>query len=234
MSAAKNLKEDGPSVAGVFVTAVLLAGVGAFLGFLFLASVSPKAFKSVADLQDYLEKRTEAKLLDQTYLEGPVARGRSWEQKREALLNGSDTTVELSAGEINAWMSAKFRKPGAAPTGEEAEGILILPGVPNFFIDAREGFFFNLPTEVTIYGSAHNCVIIAQGHFSAGPQVAFQMDALHVNDAAIPVLGGLGDKLVGALLQAYSQTDEFVAFQKAWQKVESVELVADTIHLKLR
>lgn len=234
MSAAENIKEEGPSLASVVVSAVILAGIGAFLGFLLLVSVPPQSYKSVAALQDYLEKKTEPKLLDTSYFEGPVSRGRSWEQKREALLNGSDTTVELSAGEINAWMSAKFRQPRAAPKGEEETNILILPGVPNFFIDAAEGFFLNLPTEVTIYGSAHNCLMIAQGHFSAGPQVAFQMDALHLNDAAIPVLGGLGDQLVATLLQAYSQTDEFLAFQKAWQKVESVELVADTIRLKLR
>jgi hypothetical protein len=40
--------------------------------------------------------------------------------------------------------------------------------------------------------------------------------------------------LLQALLQAYSQTDEFVACQQAWEKVESVELVADTMRLKLR
>ena len=235
MSAAENLKEEGPTLAGVVVSAVILAGIGALLGFLLLVSVPPQSYKSVAALQDYLEKNSEPKLLDTSYFEGPVSRGRSWEQKREALLNGSNTTVELSAGEINAWMSAKFRQPRAAPKGEEEEtDILILPGVPNFFIDAAEGFFLNLPTEVTIYGSARNCLMIAQGHFSAGPQVAFQMDALHVNDAAIPVLGGLGDQLVATLLQAYSQADEFLALQKAWQKVESVELVADTIRLKLR
>ena len=234
MSAAKKQKEEGPSLSGVVVSAILLALIGAFLGFLLLASVPPKSFKSVADLNDYLEKNPEAKLLDVSYFEGPVSRDRSWEQKREALLNGSATTVELTAAEINAWMSAKFRKPSAAPAGEDEAGIVILPGVPNFFIDASEGVFLNLPTKVTIYGSAHDCMMIAQGHFSAGSQAEFQMDALRVNDAAIPVVGGLGGELVEALLQAYSQTDEFVAFQAAWKKVESVEVVADTIRLKLR
>ena len=166
MSAAKQLEEKDPSLAGVLLIGVILAGLGAFLGFLFLASVAPKSFKSVADLQNYLEKNPEPKLLDRSYFEGPRSSGRSWEQKRDALLNGSATTVELSAGEINAWMAAKFRKPSSAPTGEDDSGIMIIPGVPNFFIDATEGVFLNLPTEVTIYGSMNNCLIIAQGHFS--------------------------------------------------------------------
>jgi hypothetical protein len=149
-------------------------------------------------------------------------------------LNGSATTVELTAGEINAWMSAKFRKPSAAAAAGDEAGIVILPGVPNFFIDAAAGFFLNLPTEVSIYGSTHDRIIIAQGSFSAGPQVQFQISALRVNDAAVPVIAGLGKQLLQALLQAYSQTDEFVACQQAWEKVESVELVADTMRLKLR
>jgi hypothetical protein len=187
----------------------------------------------VADLNAYLEKTPELQLLDRSYFKGPVSSSRSWEQKREVLLNGSATTVELTAGEINAWMSAKFRKPSAAAAGDEA-GIVILPGVPNFFIDAAAGFFLNLPTEVSIYGSTHDRIIIAQGSFSAGPQVQFQISALRVNDAAVPVIAGLGKQLLQALLQAYSQTDEFVACQQAWEKVESVELVADTMRLKLR
>jgi hypothetical protein len=233
MSAAKTAKQEGPTLAGISVSAVLLALVGALLGVLYLASVPPTSFKSVADLNAYLEKTPELQLLDRSYFKGPVSSSRSWEQKREVLLNGSATTVELTAGEINAWMSAKFRKPSAAAAGDEA-GIVILPGVPNFFIDAAAGFFLNLPTEVSIYGSTHDRIIIAQGSFSAGPQVQFQISALRVNDAAVPVIAGLGKQLLQALLQAYSQTDEFVACQQAWEKVESVELVADTMRLKLR
>jgi len=234
MSAAKTPKEEGPTLTGISVSAVLLAFVGALLGFLYLASVPPTSFKSVADLNAYLEKKPELKLLDVSYFEGPVSRSRSWEQKREALLNSGATTVELTAGEINAWMLAKFRQPSAASTAEDQTGIVIQPGVPNFFIDAAVGVFFNVPTEVSIYGSTHDRMMIAQGHFSAGPQVQFQISALRVNDAAIPVIAGLGKQLFQVLLQAYSETDEFVACQKAWEKVESVELVADTIRLKLR
>ena len=234
MSAAKTPKEAGPTLAGISVSAVLLALVGALLGFLYLASVPPTSFKSVADLNAYLEKTPEPKLLDRSYFKGPVLSSRSWEQKREVLLNGSATTVELTAGEINAWMSAKFRQPSAASAAADETGIVIQPGVPNFFIDASAGVFFNLPTEVSIYGSTHERMMIAQGHFSAGPEVQFQISALRVNNAAIPVIAGLGKQLVQVLLQAYSETDEFVACQKAWGKVESVELVGDTMRLKLR
>lgn len=64
MPAIKNTEEQGPSVGGVLLCAVIVALIGALLGFLFLASVSPTSFKSVADLQAYLEKNPEPKLLD--------------------------------------------------------------------------------------------------------------------------------------------------------------------------
>ena len=233
MSTAKNTEEQSPSIGGILFCAVIVALVGALLGFLFLASVPPTSFKSVADLQAYLEKNPEPVLLDVSYFEGRISRSRSWEPKRETLLNGSATTVEFTADELNAWMSSKFRNSSPAASGEDAPDIVILPGVPNFFIDEKAGFFFNLPTNLTVYGSAHDCIIMAKGHFS-GAQPEFTMDALHANGAAIPLLGGLGDQFVGALLQAYSETDEFVAVQAAWEKVESVELVGDAIRLKLR
>ena len=144
MSTAKNTEEQGPSVGGVIFCAVIVALVGALLGFLFLASVPPTSFKSVADLQAYLEKNPEPVLLDMSYFEGRISRGRSWEQKRETLLNGSATTVELTADELNAWMSSKFRNSSPAASDEDAPDIVILPGVPNFFIDEKEGFFADL------------------------------------------------------------------------------------------
>ena len=234
MSFAKTAKKEGPTLASISFSAVLLTLVGALLGFLFLASVPPMAFRSVADLNAYLEKKPELNLLDRSYFEGPVSSSRSWEQKREVLFNGSATTVELTAGELNAWMSAKFRKPSVVPAVGDKAGIMILPDVPNFFIDAAAGFILSLPTEVTVFGSSHDRIMIALGRFSAGPQVQFQISALRVNDAAIPMIAGLGKQLLQALLLAYSQTEEFIACQKAWEKVESVELVAGAMRLKLR
>ncbi|CAA6679585.1 MULTISPECIES: hypothetical protein [unclassified Lentimonas] len=234
MSANKNVEEREATLGGVLFLGALMALLGAFGGFMFLASVSPKSYKSVEELQAYLEKTSEPNLLEASYFEGPVSRSRSWELKRDELFSGSATTVELTSGEINAWMASKFRQSKPASNDEEAPNIVILPGAPNFFIDANLGFFLNLPTDVSIYGSDYNWLVVAQGHFSDGPWVEFQVDALHVNDAGIPVVGGVADRFVGALLQAYSETEEFIAIQKAWTRVESVELVEDMIRLKLR
>lgn len=235
MSADKNTEEQDATLGGALFLAALVALLGAVLGFIFLASVPPKAYQSVEELQAFLEKSSESSLLDASYFEGPVARSRSWEQKRSALLEGSGVTVELSSAEINAWLASKFRQ-AAPPVSEEDEesSVMILPGVPNLFIDADAGFFLNIPADVSIYGSEHSWMVVAQGHFTDGLQVKFEVDALHVNGAAIPVVGGLAGRFLDALFQAYSQSEELIVFEKAWAKMESVELVEDTIHLNLR
>ncbi len=234
MSTDKNTEEKDATLGGALLLGALVALIGALLGFMFLASVQPKAYKSVEELQAFLEKNSDPSLLQASYLEGPVSRSRGWEQKRDALLNGRERAVELSSAEINAWMASEFRQSGSPASEAEESGIMILPGVPNLFIDADEGFFLNVPADVSIYGSAHSWMVVAQGHFTDGLQVNFEVDVLHVNGAAIPVVGGLADRILAALFQAYSQTDEFIAFEKAWTKVESVELVEDTARLKLR
>ena len=234
MSADKKVEESEATLGGVLFFGALVALLGAFGGFMFLTSVQPKSYKSVEELQAYLEKNTEPNLLDASYFEGPVSRSRSWELKRDELFSASATTVELTSGEINAWMASKFRQSSPAATDEEAPNVVIIPGAPNIFIDEDLGFCLNLPTAVSIYGSDHNWLVLAQGHFSAGPWVKFEVDALHVNDAAVPVVGGIAGKFIDALLEAYSETEEFIAFEKAWTNVESVELVGDTIRLKLR
>ena len=231
----KKTEEDEATLGGALILGALVALLGALLGFMFLASVQPKSYQSVEELQAFLEKTSDSSLLQSSYLQGPVSRSRGWEQKRDALLNGEALTVELSSAEINAWMSSKFSKSGSRPSDEdEGSGVMILPGVPNVFIDTDQGFFLNVPADVSIYGSTHNWMVVAKGHFTDGLQVRFEVETLHVNGAAIPALGGLAKRFLGALFQAYSQTDEFLAVEKAWTKVESVELVDDTIHLTLR
>ena len=234
MSAAKNITEKGPTLGGILFAAALLALAGAILGFLFLISYPPKAYSSVKDRDAFLESKAESEVKpgELYYLKGPVSPGNGWKQKREVLLNGTNTTLEITAGELNAWMASKFRQ-ASPPSGEDPPNFLILPGVPNFFVDVSEGIFLSLPTEVTIYGSNRQLVIFAQGHFTQGAEVAFQMDALHVNNAAVPVLGGLANQVAKTLLKAYSETDEFIAFRQAWENVESVEVVAGSIRLKL-
>ena len=227
--------EKGPSRAGLVCTASLLAWAGMLLAFSLLVSSPLKRYTSVKDRDVFFEHNAGAGLKpgELYYFEGAVARGREWQPKLAVFLNGTNTVLEVTAAEVNACIASMLRPPSRPPAAESST-IMIVPKMPNLFVDENEGIFFSLPTEVSIFGSHHKLVVCARGHFSPGSEVTFTMEALYLNNAAIPVLGGLADRVVATLLKGYSESAEFIAFRQAWAKVESAEVVADTIRLKLR
>lgn len=234
MSVNKKNKQKQCSAIGIACCALLLGLIGALSGFLLLASMPLQAFSSMIELQKFRDQTSKSRLLDATYFRDSVSRGRRWQQQREALLNGSTASVDLSAAELNAWMNATVRQSSTAPVKQGRLGGVVLPGVPNCFIDAKQGLYLNLPLQVAIYGIKFDYLIIARGQLVESSKSVFQLDALRVNAAVVPLPGDFGDWLVARCLQTYSASDGFIALQKAWQTVESIELVADRIRFKLR
>lgn len=233
MAATKETKIIDLSVIRTVITGFFFAGLGACMAFLFLATAALKPFQSVADFQDYLERIPDRQLLSGAYLKGGVSAGSIWQQKRGALLDGRSTQVELSADEINAWLAATFRQPSSTLKNNEKFGVLILPGLPNCFVDADLGLLINVPIKVAAFGSTNDCLLIIQGHFSLEPQVSFEVESMRVNHAAIPLQAGIGHYVMQMLLRAYSHTDEFVGFEKAWQRIDFVEIDKSVIRMEL-
>jgi hypothetical protein len=231
----KSITKDSSGSTGLLCTAALFAWAGILLAFSLLVSTPLKRFTSVKDRDVFLEQNAGAGIKpgELYYFEGPVARGREWQQKLDVFLNGTDTVLEVTAAQVNACLASMLRPPSQPPAGASST-IMIVPKMPNLFVDENEGIFFSLPTEVSIFGSQHKLVVCARGHFSPGSEVTFTMEALYLNNAGIPVMGGLADRVVATVLQGYLQSAEFIALRQAWAQVESAELVADTIRLKLR
>ena len=233
MAASKETKIIDLSVIGIVVTGFFFAGLGVCMAFLFLATVAFKPYQSVADFQNYLERIPDRQLLSGAYLKGKVSAGSTWQQKRGALLGGRSSQVELSADEINAWLAATFRQASTTLKNNEKFGVLILPGLPNCFVDAELGLLINVPFKVAAFGSTHECLLIIQGHFSSEPQVSFEVESMRVNHAVIPLQAGIGNYVMRMLLRAYSDTDEFADVEKAWQKVDFVEIDKSVIRMEL-
>ena len=235
MSAETINTETDPNFAGMLCIAALFAWAGILLAFLFLLSFPPKRYTAIKDRDAFIEQKAGAGIKpgELYYFEGPVARGREWQPKLEMFLNGTNATVEVTAGELNAGIASMFRQP-SRPPGEKTPNISILPKTPNLFVDEKEGIFLSLPTEISMFGSHHKVEVFARGHFTTGAAVTLKIDTQYLNNAAIPAFGGLADRIVGTLLKAYSESDEFKAFRQAWAQLESAEVVADKIRLKLR
>ena len=229
--ASKEYKE--PSKFGIYIGR-MMAGLGAFLGFLYLASLPAKSFSSVQAYEKAVGEQDSAAGLkpgEVYYLEGVTLRSRSWETVRKQFLEGSGDTVRLSSAELNAWFRSRFQ-PGQVPTGEDQPSIVMIPGSPNIFLEGAEHVYLSLPVELIFYGTELDWVFFAKGHFAPTDGGArFVIERMHANSAPLPGLAALSNSLVDFLLTAYSETDEFKAIREAWSGVKSVEVSGNSILL---
>lgn len=232
MSALKK-KEKEPSLFGVWFSGLSVAVLGAFCGFLSLASFPAKLFSSVADRDAFRESIASRAPIpgDVGFFEGPQAQGNSWLQKRTQLLGGEAGTVSLTAGELNAWVRNRF-SAGAVEKEEDAS-VLLVPQLPNFQImDGR--LYMNLPVEGRFYGNDGDFSVHAVGRFGAGSSPDFRLEGFFVNSAAVPTTGGIAANVMDVFMKAYTGSEEFADLRKAWARVESVEVAEGEIRLELR
>lgn len=237
MSVFQKKEKNDPLFIGIVLFAFLFAVAGAMSGFVLLALAPLKSFKTVAEQESFAENYPRVGLLNSYWFEGPVEATPDLARKRDRFLNSEDdATIEFSDGEINAWISTKFSKPRSTFLLKDRPGILILPDLPNFFIDESVGFTFRIPMEIIIYGKAYYNSMIVQGRFVEDPEssfVEFQIETLRINDARVPLTKEWCLQLLTNLLQPYLKTDEFIDLVEAWEEVDSVELVDNTIRLNL-
>lgn len=237
MSVFQKKEKSDPLFIGVVLFAFLFAIIGAISGFMLLAFAPSKSFETVAEQENFIKNYPRESLLNSYWFEGPVEATPDLAQKRDRFLNSEeDATIEFSDGEINAWISTEFSKPRATFLLKDRPGILILPDLPNFFIDESVGFTFRIPMEIIIYGKAYYNSMIVQGRFVEDPEsyfVEFQVETLRINDARIPLNKEWCLRLLTNLLQPYLKTDEFIDLLEAWEVVDSIELVDNTIRLNL-
>ena len=227
--------EKPPSAIGVYFYATLIALFGALLGFVYMSSFAAQAFSSEAE---YVASVTEVegpapavKPGDAYYIEGDVSRTRTWEPKRVQLSAAGPQTVRFTEGEINSWMTAKFR-PGTTPAGEEQPSLLIVPGVPNVAITASGTVYFNLPTTISIYGASDDYTLSARCEFDDSANINLQTVSL--SSAKIPLSGIIGAKIFDVLFEGYKSTEEFEIISEAFARADSIQVIGNELVFKLR
>ncbi len=231
--------EKSPSVLGVYFYAVLMALFGGLLGFVYMTTFPAQAFASEAEYQASVESpegaedsegTVYAKPGDAYYIEGPVARSRSWEAKRDQISAPGEQVVRLSTGEMNGWMAAKFR-PGAGPSGEDAPDVLIVPGVPNLALLEDGRLYLNLPTTMSAYEASHDYTVSALCEIDASG-LSFQ--SVKVSSARVPLPQILGAKVMKTLAQSYQSTEEYAIVTEALERAESIEVENGELVIRLR
>lgn len=233
MSALETNDTKNPSLLGVTFFAVLMAFVGLFSGFVLLASVQPEPFKSVADYESNLEEGSKPNLLRAYYLRGSESASGDWSEKRTILLKESDTTVEFTDAEINAWIANKFEKPKLSSLKKKPKAYLVT-GLPNVFFDTDGVIHFSILLEVVFLGKEVDYLLIGQGDFSESDSNEFRLSKLRLNEAAIPLPKKLlKERILSPLLKSFYQSVEFTELKDAWEKVNAVEMTETGIRLNL-
>lgn len=211
----------------------MMASLGLLLGMLYLLSFPLKGYASLQERDKALEGReTQAPSpADAFYLEGPTLRNRTWEAKRGQLIQGGAPSVTLTPGEINAWFEAKFR-PGKSAKDTETTGLSLEPDIPNLGLSEAGVVYLNLPSKISGYGLDGDYVLSAQVQFTPGPGPGLVVDRMQIGGAVVPLPEVLGARLISAIMASYSQTEEYSALNKAWDRVQTVEIAPDGLILK--
>ncbi|MEM1222947.1 MAG: hypothetical protein AAGH40_09310 [Verrucomicrobiota bacterium] len=233
MSSAKLKETKEPTLANAVILGVLSAFIGALFGFVFLTTFKAQAFTTIEDRTTAFEEQTGKTSMpsDAYFMEGPRAGSAGWELQRQRLLSDSEEQIDLSVGELNAWMASSFR-PSKKPKKEDQSNFMVFPGTPNFFAEEDGILSVNLPTELLIFGKSYKYMISARGYFAGGSPNNCVFDRLQVNSAPIPSQDLLVDQLIKTLLAAFSATEEYQAIAEAWWNVESVEVVGGLIRIQ--
>jgi len=226
-------KEKEPDVKTAISFGLLAVSLGCVMGIVYLISFPLNAYSSLEQRNSALDENESGHTRpgDSYYFEGSVTRGDSWKTTRSQLLNGSVSELEVSTGEMNAWLSTYFQ-PAVPKPGEKSGGIAISPKVPNLAVIEAGEMHLSLPASIDCFGYEGAFVISATGRFKSGNPAKFKMKGLHINGARFPSIAG--QQLLKSLAGAYAKTEEYASIQEAWQSVESVELVEGALRLKMR
>jgi len=228
--------EKQPSYSGVYFYAVLMALSGGLLGFFYLVSFPAQAFDSQEEYEAARVQLKEAEGIvyskpgDAYYVEGPILRTRSWEAKRQQLMISGPQTVSISAGEINGWMSAKFRISEPKKGGDES-GMLIIPGVPNVGLVDGEGFFVNVPVNIEAYGYSGEYGVYLFGNIDSS---GFKIKSLKISSAKVPLPNILGKQILNTLAAGYKNSEEYGIISKAFERIESAMVKEGQLAIVLR
>ena len=225
------------STFAILLLGLLLASIGAILGFLHLFSLEAEVFSSVAAYERSISSEdtpVASKPGEAFYMKGPQLRDRSWQVKRTQFLQGTDKSMSFSAAELNAWFAENF-KPGKAPNSEDAMSLMLVPtNTPNIYIEGNEHIYVSLPADLLIFGKEIECMFFAKGQFNVGSAgMVFSIDRLNMNCASLPGLIA-GNTLVNLLLSSYRDSDEYIAINEAMSQIAAVEVKGDRILLQRR
>ncbi len=233
-----NRSEKGPSAAGVFIAALFMFLTGGVLGFVYLASIPPARYAGPYEYERATKDKEERppRPGDAHCYWAPSPYGiRTWQAKRDKLLEGRNTSVTFSLSELNAWWASEF----AALRFEESEkdaALRVLPDAPFFAVDEAGILHISSPLRVDVYGNELEVMLTVRGTFDnsgdEGPR--FVVAEMLFNSAPIPRAGSFAARLFSRAGQKAFAAEEFTPYREAFSRISKVDVAEASVRFVLQ
>lgn len=225
---ARKSEPESPSLFSVLFGGLFAAFLGALLAAVNLAVTPVQRVKAMPPE----EERTPG----QVYLVmGEDSALPSWEAKRDRLLAGEGTTLEILAGELNGWSRRAF---GSGIRDSEVPpalmGFLPEPTAPAFRLTDDERLQISSALAIPRFPN-RELTYQATGQFESGSDGApdFVPERIYIGSCPIPGIPGLRSLIHGFLANAFITTESYQELAPAWNRIRSASVKEGYIELRL-
>jgi hypothetical protein len=227
--------QRGPSALGIFVAALFMLLAGFLAGVVYLASFQPVRFAGPYEYERALEKENggPAGPRAHCYYAPPPLGVRTWQAKRDRLLEARNTSVTFSLSELNAWWGSEFGSMRFEE--EESAKISLRPGVPYFAV-GRDGLLhISSPLDVNAFGRQFELMLTVRGAFeNEGGGVRFRVVKMLFNSAPVPGAEAFSARLFPKVGGEAFAAEEFDPYRELLARLDRVELGEASIRFVVR
>ena len=206
--------------------------IGAFVGFVFVASFGPSQVPDEVTLNERLNEDAErTPRPGRVYFLRPPAGQPGWEAKRAALLEGSSPTVVFSPEELNGWIQGNFQ---VTQTQDTPSGIGLAPRRAAFATFADGRVQVTIFCDFFIFGARRDLVVIADGLMEEGSADLFALQSLRFNSAEIPPIPFMRQFITSRVLSAFRSAEEYGRALEMRNRIQSAAVRDRQIHFTVR
>lgn len=233
---------QAPSSISAFISFVFWAIAGAFLAFAVLLFQPPKPITGIEQLPKY-PGPGEAKNITEKYMivDNTVryfdmgSMGFQWDVLRRQILGALNASIEISAGDINAWVSREFQEISGQPLShEKMPSVKIAPETPRFFI--HKGVMqVTMPFKMDAFSLSHKFRLTSNGSFAAGSDgPKWKAHSIYINSAPIPFPNTIYALVEPMLVKSLAENEEAEKLGTVWQNIQRIDVTDKTLRFVMK
>jgi hypothetical protein len=212
-----------PQWSSAIVFSLLLAFVGALLGFLLFARNAPLAMNDPAALQRVVSQAAESGQINPAaayYLRPTTARPRQWQAIRTALSSAGHQPVVIPAADVNGWLQAVISPP---PPSVETPMLGFATRQMQMAIPAENQLQWSVSGDAFLFGQMYPVLFVFDNALRADAVV---IDRLRINAAPVPAIPGLRQWIARSMVQLLGESNDLTIAQSAYQRAVSTQIDA--------